>query len=169
MCIWYRRIAELRRKCQNDSLILVYYWITHNASRCSNHEKKKIHNIQLQRKFGCHSLEDKQWNWKKEKFRVSSYSYSRVQIEAFDFISSLKKEILKEIGPSFHLRVCISQVYEKLYKEKRKMRIHVCKIKFQKRKRYLIETRIVRTLLYFWIFILISRADSHDRVDIPPG
>lgn len=59
-----------------------------------------------------------------------------------------KKEILKEIGPSFHLRVCISQVYEKLYKEKRKMRIHVCKIKFQKRKRYLIETRIVRTLLY---------------------
>ena len=49
------------------------------------------------------------------------------------------------------------------------MRIHVCKIKFQKRKRYLIETRVVRTLLYFWIFILISRADSHDRVDAAPG
>ena len=48
------------------------------------------------------------------------------------------------------------------------MRIHVRKIKFQKRKRYLIETRVVRTFLYFWIFILISRAYSHDRVDIAP-
>lgn len=168
MCIWYRGIAELRRKCQNDSLILLYHWITYNPSRCSTHEKKKTHNIQLQRKFGCHSLEDEQWNWKKRSSVCQAIA--TVACKSKHSILYLhKKEILKEIGPSFHLRVCISQVYEKLYKEKRKMRIHVCKIKFQKRKRYLIETRIVRTLLYFWIFILISRADSHYRVDIPPG
>ena len=125
MCIWYRGIAEIRRKCQNDSLILLYHCKTYYPSRCSNHDKKKIHNIQLQRKFGCHSLEDKQWNCrklKKEKYGVSGYSYSRVQIQAFYFkfyiFIKKAKRSLGEIGPSFYLRVCISQVYEKLYKEK---------------------------------------------------
>lgn len=164
MCIWYRSIAELRRKCQNDSLILLYHWITYNPSRCSTHEKKKTHNIQLQRVV---------WKTNNETEKKRSSVCQAIATVASKSKHSIlylhKKEILKEIGPSFHLRVCISQVYEKLYKEKRKMRIHVCKIKFQKRKRYLIETRIVRTLLYFWIFILISRADSHYRVDIPPG
>ena len=122
MCIWYRGIAEIRRKCQNDSLILLYHSKTYNPSRCSNHDKKKIHNIQLQRKFGCHSLEDKQWNWKKRSTVCQAIATvaSKSKHSILNFISSLKKakRSLGEIGPSFYLRVCISQVYEKLYKEK---------------------------------------------------